>query len=389
MSYSNRYQGNQGNQGYQQAPQQETGYGYGQPVSLSGPSVAHSRWSFSRWQPTIPSLADDDVPNLQEQHELQSYGQPYESYGQQQDTPYGAPQQQPQTHSNALTQPEYLSRVSAIRGEIQTLTTSVNQVAQLHQRALASSDGSAQRQLEQLISETQLLNTSIRDQIRQIKADAERTTDGSFSLKKRQFETLNNEYKGEIRKFLQEEQQYKERYREQIARQYRIVNPEANEDEVRQAADADWGNEGIFQTAVCSPVPPSSISHYDTNTTETQLRSNRSGQASAVLGNVRARHNELQKIEQSILELAGIFNDLESLVIQQGAVIQRAEEQTEQTNVNLAKGNQEVNKGIGHAQRRRRLKWWCALVVFIIIALAVGLGAGLYFTIGPGAKKNQ
>lgn len=190
---------------------------------------------------------------------MQPYGQPYESYGQQQQSPYGAPQQHQQQHRpNALSQQEYLSRVSDIRAQIQTLTNSVHQVAQLHQRALTSSDGSAQRQLEQLVSETQLLNTSIRDQIKQLKADTERTTDGSFNLKKRQFESLNKDYKAEIQKFIQEEQQYKERYREQIARQYRIVNPEATEDEVRQAADADWGNEGIFQTAVCFPL---SIEH--------------------------------------------------------------------------------------------------------------------------------
>ena len=40
MSYNNPYQGNQG---YSQAPQQEAGYGYGQPVSPSGSSVAHPR----------------------------------------------------------------------------------------------------------------------------------------------------------------------------------------------------------------------------------------------------------------------------------------------------------------------------------------------------------
>ncbi|KAM7184288.1 syntaxin-like protein psy1 [Naviculisporaceae sp. PSN 640] len=331
MSYSNPYQSNQG---YHQSSQQEAGYGgYGQP----------------------------------EQHEMQPYGQPYESYGQQQQSPYGAPQQQ-QQHANALSQQEYLSRVSDIRGQIQTLTNSVHQVAQLHQRALTSSDGSAQRQLEQLVGETQLLNTSIRDQIKQLKADTERTTDGSFNLKKRQFESLNKDYKAEIQKFIQEEQQYKERYREQIARQYRIVNPEASEDEVRQAADADWGNEGIFQTA---------------------LRSNRSGQASAVLGNVRARHNELQKIEQSIIELAGLFQDLEALVIQQGAIIQRAEEQTEQTNTNLDKGNQEVTKGIEHARRRRRLKWWCTLVVFLILlVVGLGVGLGIYFNRPKNNNNN-
>ncbi len=60
--------------------------------------------------------------------------------------------------------------------------------------------------------------------------------------------------------------------------------------------------------------------------------------------------------------------------------MQRAEEQTEQTNVNLHKGNEEVDTGIKHARRRNRLKWWCALVVFLIIlAIALGVGLGIYF----------
>ncbi|KAK3327441.1 syntaxin-like protein psy1 [Cercophora scortea] len=327
MSYNSQYQSNP----YQQAPQSEAGYGgYGQP----------------------------------EQHELQSYGQPYD-----QQQPYGsqAPQQAGiQSATPVLSQQDFLQRVSAIRGEIQSLTNSVHSIAQLHQRALTSSDGAAQKQLEALTAQTQLQNTSIRDQIRQLKGDTERTTDGSFGLKKRQFESLNKDYKSEIQKFLQEEQTYKERYREQIARQFRIVNPEASEEEVREAADADWGNEGIFQTA---------------------LKSNRSGQASAVLGNVRARHNELQKIEQSIIELAGLFQDLDALIIQQGAVIERAEEQTEQTNVNLDKGNEQVSKGIESARRRRKLKWWCALVVFLIV-LAIALGVGITIGVRKAADSN-
>lgn len=53
---------------------------------------------------------------------------------------------------------------------------------------------------------------------------------------------------------------------------------------------------------------------------------------------------------------------------------------TEQTNVNLDKGNQEVTKGIDHARRRRRLKWWCTLVVFLILlAVGLGVGLGIYF----------
>lgn len=124
-----------------------------------------------------------------------------------------------------------------------------------------------------------------------------------------------------------------------------------------------------------------------TTCSATQLRTNRSGQASAVLGNVRARHNELVRIEQSITELAGIFQDLDTLIVQQEAVVERAEEQTEQTNQHLQEGNKQVDIGITHARRTRKLKWWCALVVFLIL-LAIGLGVGLGICFTTGSCKT-
>ncbi|EOO02623.1 putative snare domain-containing protein [Phaeoacremonium minimum UCRPA7] len=319
MSYS-QYSGNP----YQQGPSQESGYGYGNPYGQ------------------------------QEQHEMQPYGQPYDQQ----------PAAAPAVH--VLSQQDFLSRVSHVRSEIRSLTADVQQIAGLHQRALAGSDPQAQQQLDGLVASTQLKNTSIRDQIRSLKADVERTTDGSAGLKKRQFDALNNDFKKELQGYLQEEQQYKERYRDQIARQYRIVNPDATETEVREAADRDWGNEGIFQTA---------------------LRTNRTGQASAVLGAVRARHNELQKIEQSITELAGLFQDLDTLVVQQEPTVIRAEEQTEQTNQHLQKGNEQVAVGITHARRARKLKWWCALVVLLIV-IAIALGVALGLTVGKNATSK-
>lgn len=165
--------------------------------------------------------------------------------------PYGQ-QEAPAPAAYTLSQNDFLARVAHARNEIESLTTDVQQIAALHQRSLGSSDGSAARQLDALVAQTQLKNTSIRDQIRSLKQDAERTTDASRGLKSTQFKSLNNDFKNKLQNYLQEEQQYKERYREQIARQYRIVNPEATEEDVREAADRDWGNEGVFQTAVCS-----------------------------------------------------------------------------------------------------------------------------------------
>ena len=167
--------------------------------------------------------------------------------------PYG--QQQSAQSAAPLSSQDFLSRVSHVRNQIRSLTTDVQSIAGLHQRALGNNDPGAASQLDALVQATQLKNTSIRDGLRALRADAERTTDSSRSMKGRQLETLNNDFKKELQGYLQEEQQYRERYREQISRQYRIVNPEASEDEVRRAADADWGNEGIFQQAVYHPSP--------------------------------------------------------------------------------------------------------------------------------------
>lgn len=110
-----------------------------------------------------------------------------------------------------------------------------------------------------------------------------------------------------------------------------------------------------------------------------QLQNERTSQARAVLGNVQARHNEIVRIEQTMMELVNLFQDLDTMVVQQDPVIQNAEHQTEQTNENINKGTEEVGKGIVHARRARRNKWICLgiVVLIIIIAIAIGVAVGL------------
>ncbi|GAB1315098.1 hypothetical protein MFIFM68171_05308 [Madurella fahalii] len=336
---------------YNQGPAAESGYGYNQPEQHEmqsygqQPQYGQSQHQYGQ-QPQYSST----------QAQQDQYGSPY-----QQQDPYGSPQQQQGgPGGSVLTQTEFLSRVKAIRNDIQSLTTDIRNIATLHQQALASSDGAAQHQLDDLVHATQIKNTSIRSQIQTLKADTERTTDNSFGIKKRQFETLNSDFKDTIQRFLQEEKQYKERYREQIVRQYRIVNPNATDDEVQQAANADWGDEGVFQTA---------------------LRTNRSGHASAVLGNVRARHNDMLKIERSIMELVDLLNILNDQIIQQGVVIENVAQKTEQTTQHLGNANTQIGEAVKSARRARKLKWWClGVVVLIVIAIALGVGLGVALT---------
>lgn len=142
-----------------------------------------------------------------------------------------------------------------MKSDIRGLSGNIQEIASLHQRALSSPDSNSSAQLENLVTQTQLKNTQIRDQIKYLEADAAKTQDGTKSVKVKQAKNLKAEFEKSLKDYQQEEVNYRQRYRDQIARQYRIVNPEASEAEVSEAAELDWGSEGVFQTAVRIPDP--------------------------------------------------------------------------------------------------------------------------------------
>lgn len=192
--------------------------------------------------------------------------------------PYGQPVA-PVSSAPVLSLQDFLSRVSYIRSEIGYLSGDVAQIERLHQQALSSAGGSADggsasQRLDALVASTSLRNTAIRDQIRALDQDRVRTTDGSRPSKDKQVEGLKAYFKKELEQYQRKEAEYRERYREQIARQYRIVNPDATEEEVRQATEADWGNEGVFQAAVstiylvCLRMLPSNAARRNGNRTQ-------------------------------------------------------------------------------------------------------------------------
>lgn len=156
----------------------------------------------------------------------------------------------PATSTAILTQPDFLGRVDLAKSEIKTLSSNIQSIATFHQRALSSPDSNSSAQLENLVTQTQLKNTQIRDQIKFLEADALKTQDGLKSMKTKQAKQLKGEFEKALNDYKQEEVAYRQQYRDQIARQYLIVNPDASQAEVNQAAELDWGSEGVFQTAV-------------------------------------------------------------------------------------------------------------------------------------------
>jgi syntaxin 1B/2/3 len=93
---------------------------------------------------------------------------------------------------------------------------------------------------------------------------------------------------------------------------------------------------------------------------------------------VRARHNDIQKIERTLIELNQLMEDLATAVVLQEEPIQQTEQHTANVQKDTEAGNVQLDKGIEHAKRARKLKWWLFWIVVLIIAI-LALVLGLYF----------
>lgn len=230
-----------------------------------------------------------------------------------------------------------LDEISEINRGVDTIDRNLEQLSMLQQRSLDDADSSASsatnRQLDRLSSETMSQYRSLTERVRQLKSKPENQQRFGQQVRR-----VDSRLKDAIRAYQQVESSFRKKTEEQMARQYRIVRPDASEDEVRAAVEDETGGQ-VFQQAL--------------------MQSNRRGQAQAVLNAVQDRHAQLQKIERQMIELAQLFQDMDTLVIQQEAAIVTIEQKGEEVVENLDKGNIEMGTAVNTARATRKKKWIC------------------------------
>jgi syntaxin 1B/2/3 len=155
----------------------------------------------------------------------------------------------PQATGGILTRTDFLEHVQAVSSDIDEIKSLTTQLNQLHRSAIDSTSSSS-AQIDQVESRIQSKNRGTRDAIKYLQGDAASTHGADSALKKAQADKLKRDFEAALREYQQEQSSYIRNYRERIRRDYRVVNPTATEEEVNQAAEMDWGNEGVFQTAV-------------------------------------------------------------------------------------------------------------------------------------------
>lgn len=235
-----------------------------------------------------------------------------------------------------------LNECRAVDQAIDEIEADLQRLRGLQSRYLADTNTSAQSPLRIEVDRTgESIMTKYRGLVTRVKNIKSQPESGN-PRNAPQVGKVDRRLKTAINQYQQVEREFRKASQEQMARQYRIVRPDASDAEVREAVE-DPNNQQIFSSAL--------------------IQSDRRGEAQTVARNVSQRHEDIQKIERQMIELAQLFQDLETMVVQQEPAVTQIEQRGEEVTEHVAKANVELGGAVDKARAARRKKWWCLGIV--------------------------
>ncbi|KNZ74202.1 Syntaxin-like protein psy1 [Termitomyces sp. J132] len=283
-------------------------------------------------------------------------------------------QQQVATASHEMTnlgisEPSGLTsaNVSSIQEGIEHINSNVHQIAALHSRLLNVLDESQTRdaaQLDQLATETRTLNNNVKERLRALERAPLLGPDAQMRRNRISFVRLK--FLDAIQNYQRVEQDYRTKSRQRVERQLKIgmLKPDATQEEVTAAVEG--GGQQIFAQALTT--------------------SSRYGESRTAYREVQERQVEIKKMEETLAELAQLFNDASAAFM--SILIEQQEEIIGDVEKNARIAEQDVQKGhdrthVESARSYRKARWICFGIFLIIIAI-IAIVLGVEF----GAKKH-
>jgi len=251
----------------------------------------------------------------------------------------------------------FYSEISSIQDSLRTFNENVTRIGDLHSRSLnVTDDSAAQRnaaQLDDLVQDTSALSTTLKRRIQALAKQRVSGRDGQ--IRTQQTNLVKTKFVESIQQYQTVEQQYRQKSKQRMERQFKIVKPDATPDEVRQVVNDDSGGQ-IFSQAL--------------------LNTNQYGASKAAYKEVQDRHQDIKRIEQTLAELAQLFNDMSILVEQQDEQIDVIADQATKIDVDVEAGLGYTEKAVDSAKAARKKRWICfilLIVILIIIAIIIAV----------------
>jgi len=254
----------------------------------------------------------------------------------------------------------FYDEISSLQDRIVSINNNVSRISELHKKSLNSLDNASQEEsalLDSLMEETRSIMNDVKGRIQALEANKGVGTEGR--VRRDQTGAVKARFVEAAQGYQKVEADYRLRYRQQMERQFRIVKPDATSDEIETAMSNQRGSQ-IFEQAL--------------------LDSNRYGESRAAYREAQQRHEDIQKIEQTLAELAQLFSDMAIIVNEADDQVDTLERNAGEAEKNVEAGLDQTIKATDSARRARKgriICFWITVLICIAIALAVGLPIGL------------
>lgn len=244
----------------------------------------------------------------------------------------------------------FYTEISSIQDSLRTFNENVTRIGDLHSRSLNNmDDAAAQRnaaQLDELVADTSALSATLKRRIKAIEKQGGSGRDGQ--IRKQQTNLVKSKFVDAIQNYQTVEQQYRQKYKQRMERQFKIVKPDATPEEVKAVLNDEQGGQ-IFSQAL--------------------MNSNRYGESRAAYREVQERHEDIKRIEQTLTELAQLFNDMSVLVEQQDETINVIETTAGAVEKDTEAGLGYTEKAVVSARAARKKRWICFILTLVILAI--------------------
>jgi len=357
--------------GYGQAPQQ--GYPTSQPSypaqSQSYGQIPEQRGpgGFTQPAPTLPTPQNPNIPR----YEQPQYAAPQQQYGGQGQQQYAAPSQpygQQQGGQIVDDETAFFNEIEDIQKATRELNDNISRIGELHTRQLGAvaneqEHSAVTQHLSALTQDTRSLSNNLKKAIKRLESQTAKRDprDPNTNVRKQQIGAIKSRFMEAIQRYQTVEQDSRKKHKQRMERQYKIVKPDATQEEVSAAIEDNMGSGGnrIFEQAL--------------------LNSNRYGDARAAYKEVQDRHQEILKIESTITELAQMFNDMATMVDEQEPALLAVEAKANEAETTMQDAEKQMGKAVKSARAARKKRWICFIIILIILA-AVAIGLAVHFT---------
>jgi len=148
------------------------------------------------------------------------------------------------------------------------------------------------QELENLIDETNLAATDVRNRLKEMdqenkKMESKEKGSAQYRIKTNMHGTLTRKFLDLMAEYQEVQTKFRNKFRERVERQYRIVKPDATQEEIDEALES--GNTQVF---------------------ERELLNKRHEEAKNALNYIENRHRDILRLEQSIKELHQLFVEM-------------------------------------------------------------------------------